>query len=272
MQNSPQPATASLFPRLGLSQIWVRFLLAIAGLTLAFGAALFSTILGESGNLWGTIILASAALLLATFVGLTTVPYLARRVVASRVREAMDYGVRRAGLIYILISVVIGIAAINTGNNLLYVVVAALLSAILVSGIASALVLRGLQLDVHLPEHVFAGRPMLARLLLRNTSSWLPSFSVRVVPAKRKSKNHWGWEVSTFGWPRNRAPQNQWIRLPDRRLRRVREEAEKPILRESVYFPFLAPEQELRADLEISFPARGRYFEKNFGLATRFPF
>jgi uncharacterized protein (DUF58 family) len=259
---------------LGLSQVWVRFLLAIFGLALAFGAALFSTILGESGNLWGTIILASTALLLAAFVGLTTVPYLARRVVASRVREAMDYDVTRAGLIYILISVVIGIAAINTGNNLLYVVVAALLSAILVSGVASALVLRSLELDVHLPEHVFAARPMLARLLLRNSSSWLPSFSVRVVPAKRKVriKDRWQWEPYTLGLPRNRAPQNQWLRLPDRRLRRVREEAEKPILQESVYFPFLAPEQELRADLEIKFPARGRYCEKNFGLATRFPF
>jgi uncharacterized protein (DUF58 family) len=267
-----QPATAPRFPRLALSQIWVRFLLAIFGLMLAFAAALFSTILGESGNLWGTIVLASAALLLATFVGLTTVPYLARRVVASRVREAMDYDVTRAGLIYILISVVIGIAAINTGNNLLYVVVAALLSAILVSGIASALVLRSLELDVHLPEHVFAARPMLARLLLRNTSSWLPSFSVRVVPAKRKNKDRWRWEAYTLGFPRNRAPQDQWFRLPDHRLRRVHEEAEKPILQESVYFPFLAPAQELRADLELSFPARGRYCEKNFGLATRFPF
>jgi len=271
---SAQSSIAPGFPQLRLSQVWVRFLLAIFGLALAFGAALFSTILGESGNLWGTIILASAALLLAAFVGLTTVPYLARRVVASRVREAMDYDVTRAGLIYILISVVIGIAAINTGNNLLYVVVAALLSAILVSGVASAFVLRSLELDVHLPEHVFAARPLLARLLLRNTSSWLPSFSVRVVPAKRKVriKDRWQWEPYTLGLPRNRAPQNQWLRLPDRRLRRVREEAEKPILQESVYFPFLAPGQELRADLEIKFPARGRYCEKNFGLATRFPF
>ena len=259
---------------LGLSQVWVRFLLAIVGLILAFVTALFSTVAGESGSLWGTIILASAALLLATFVGLTTVPYLARRVVASRVREAMDYDVTRAGMIYILISVVIGIAAINTGNNLLYVVVAALLSAILVSGVASALVLRSLTLDVHLAEHVFAGRPMLARLLLRNASSWVPSFSVRIVPAKRKnnSKARWGWEASTFGWPRNRAPQNQWLRLPDRRLRRMHEKVEKPILQESVYFPFLAPGQEVRAGLELTFPVRGRYCEKNFGLATRFPF
>ena len=272
-QTNPQSASASLFPQLGLSQVWVRFLLAIVGLTLAFGAALFSTVTREAGSVWGTIIMASAALLLASFVGLTTVPYLARRVVASRVREAIDYDVTRAGMIYILISVVIGIAAINTGNNLLYVIVATLLSAILVSGMASALVLRSLTLDVHLPEHVFAARPMLARLLLSNTSTWLPSFSVRVVPAKRKNKkDRWRWEASTFGWPRNRAPQNQWFQLPDRRLRRVREEDEKPILQESIYFPFLAPGQELRADLEISFPARGRYSEKNFGLATRFPF
>src|SRR3984893_14052114 len=258
MRNNKQPAATPRFPRLGLSQVWMRFLLAVAGLMLAFGTALFSTVAREAGNIWGTIILASAALLLATFVGLTTVPYLARRVVATRVREAMDYDVTRAGMIYILINVV----------------VATLLSAILVSGIASALVLRSLTLDVHLPEHVFARRPMLARLLLRNASSWLPSFSVRVVPANRKNnhKEQWRWEASTFAWPRNRAPQNQWLRLPDRRLRRVREEAEKPILRESVYFPFLAPGQELRADLEIVFPVRGRYCEKNFGLATRFPF
>lgn len=271
-QANPQSPTASGGVRMGLSQVWVRFLLAIVGLALAFATALFSTVARESGNVWGTIILSSAALLLAVFVGLTTVPYLARRVVASRVREAMDYDVTRAGMIYILISVVIGIAAINTGNNLLYVIVAALLSAILVSGVASALVLRSLTLDVHLPEHVFAGRPMLARVLLGNASDWVPSFSVRVVPAKRKKKERWQWQSQTFGWPRNRPPRDQWLRLPDRRLQRVREKDEKPILQESVYFPFLAPGQELRADLEISFRARGRYSEKNFGLATRFPF
>ncbi|MGA3193830.1 MAG: DUF58 domain-containing protein [Terriglobales bacterium] len=266
------PESSSPLLRVGLSQVWVRFLFAIVGLVLAFGAALFSTVSQESGNVWGTIILASAALVLATFVGLTTVPYLARRVVAARVREAMDYEVTRPGMIYMLISVVIGIAAINTGNNLLYVIVAALLSAIVVSGIASAAVLRSLTLDVHLPEHVFAGRPIMARLRVRNSSSWMPSFSVRVVPGKRKPVQRWRWEPHTIGVPSNRAPERQWLRLPDRRLRRVRTQAERPILQHPVYFPFLATGQELCADIEMSFPARGRYEEKNFGLATRFPF
>jgi len=233
---------------------------------------LFSTVSRESGNIWATIILASAALLLATLVGLTTVPYLARQVVAARVRDAMDYEVTRAGLVYMGITVVLGIAAVTSGNNLIYIVVAALLSAILVSGIGSAAVLRRLELDVHLPEHVFARRPMLARLVLRNRNHWLPSFSVRVVPSKRKPVKHWRWEAYTLGLPRNRPPESQWLRVPDRRLRRVVENPDKPILQQSIYFPFLAAGEELRADLEMSFPARGCFREKDFGLATRFPF
>jgi hypothetical protein len=55
-------------------------LLALVGLGLAFGAALISTAYGEAGNLWASVILASLALLMAAFVGLVTVPYLARRV------------------------------------------------------------------------------------------------------------------------------------------------------------------------------------------------
>ena len=116
-----------------------------------------------------------------------------------------------------LAGAVIGIAALNTGNNLLYIVVAALLSAILVSGIASALVLRQLELEINLPEHVFAGKPLLARILVRNRSQWLPSFSIRVVPTKRKPVVRWRWEAYTMGVPRNRPPESQWIRVPDRR-------------------------------------------------------
>src|SRR5580765_7242623 len=142
---STNPPAQFALPHIGLSQVWVRFLIAIVGLVLAFGAALFSTVSRESGNIWTTMILASAALLLATLVGLTTVPYLALQVAAARVRDAMDYEVTRAGMVYMGITLVIGIASINTGNNLLYIVVAALLSAILVSGIASAVVLRHLE-------------------------------------------------------------------------------------------------------------------------------
>ncbi len=143
------------------AEVWAKFLLALLGLGLAFGAALFSTATGEAGHLWVSVILASVALLMAVFVGLVTVPYLARRVALERLRQTFHYEVTKTGVVYVLVTLVIGIAALNTGNNLLYIVVAAMLAAILVSGVVSALVLRGLKLDVRLPEHVFARRSVV---------------------------------------------------------------------------------------------------------------
>ena len=258
-------------------EVWVKFLLALIGLGLAFGAALLSTASGEAGNLWVSVILASLALLMAAFVGLVTVPYLARRVAIERLRQTFHYEVTKAGVVYVLVTLVIGIAALNTGNNLLYIVVAALLAAILVSGVVSAFVLRGLNLEVRLPEHVFAGRPVMGQIVLHNPRRFLPSFSIRVVPARKekgkKIRKLWRWERTIFAFPLNRAPQNQWLRVRDWRVRRVNAEPLPPGIFEGMaYFPYLPPNAELRADLRLRFERRGRYCESSFGLATRFPF
>src|SRR5262245_53389938 len=136
--SSGQPARRERFwavLRLEHTDLWVKFLLAIVGLGLAFAAALFSTVSRESGNLWATLVLASAALVLATLVGLATVPHLAQRVVSSRLRDVVDYEVTRTGVVYVVLTVLIAIAALNTGNNLLYIIVAAMLAAVVVSGI-----------------------------------------------------------------------------------------------------------------------------------------
>src|SRR5271169_6608919 len=180
------PARVAQWLQSASVDVWVKFLLALVGLGLAFVSALFSTVSRDAGKVWATVILASASLVLATLVGLVTVPYLARRVAVERLRESFDYDVTRAGIVYALVTLVIGIAALNTGNNLLYIVVAAMLAAILVSGIVSALVLRWLDLDVRLPEHVFAGRPVMGRIVLHNPRRFLPSFSIRVVSTRKK--------------------------------------------------------------------------------------
>jgi uncharacterized protein (DUF58 family) len=273
-KNTSRFARLVALARLEHADLWLKFLLALVGLALAFAAALFSTVSRESGNVWATLVLASAALILATLVGLTTVPHLARRVVVKRLRDAVDYEVTRAGIIYVVATMLIGIAALNTGNNLLYIVVAAMLAAIIVSGIVSAIVLRDLQLDVRLPEHVFAGRPVLGRIQLRNPRRHLPSFSIHVVPSKKKrSVTRWLWEPATFGFPPKRPPDQQWVRLPDRRVRRiVHDGMASGIFDGSAYFPYVAPQAELSADLELRFQRRGRYWENSFGLATRFPF
>lgn len=256
-------------------EVWIKFLLALVGLGLAFGAALFSTALGEAGKPLASVLLASLALLMAAFVGLVTVPYLARRVALERLRQTFHYEVTKVGVVYVLVTLVIGIAALNTGNNLLYIVVAAMLAAILVSGVVSAMVLRGLELEVSLPEHVFAGRPVVGRIGLRNSRRFLPSFSIRVLPARREKKirKHWKWERTTFTFPLNRAPENQWLRLRDWRVQRVEAASPAPGLFDGmIYFPYLPPRAGLTADLELCFERRGRYCESSFGVATRFPF
>jgi uncharacterized protein (DUF58 family) len=258
------------------AEVWVKFLLALIGLGLAFGAALFSTVSRDAGNVWATLILASTSLVLATLVGLITVPYLAKRAAMERLRESFDYDVTRGGIAYVMVTLLIGIAALNTGNNLLYLVVAAMLASIIVSGSVSAWVLRYLELDVRLPEHVFAGRPVMGRIVLNNPRRFLPSFSVRVVSThkkKKKAAKQWKWEATTFAFPFNRPADQQWLRLPDRRLRRVTVLPPPPgIFQGMAYFPFVPPKVEVSADIELRFDQRGCYREDSFGLATRFPF
>ncbi len=274
--NPSVPSRLAQWLQSASAEVWVKFLLALVGLGLAFATALFSTVSRDAGNLWATVILASTSLLLATLVGLVAVPYLARRVAVERLRESFDYDVTRAGIIYVLVTLVIGIAALNTGNNLLYIIVAAMLAAILVSGIVSAWVLRWLELDVRLPEHVFAGRLVAGRIVLHNPRRYLPSFSIRVISTRKKRKKatkQWQWEATTFAFPFNRPKEQQWLRLPDRRLRRVLVVPPPPeSFRGWPIFRFFRLSLTLSADLELRFDHRGRFREDSFGLATRFPF
>jgi uncharacterized protein (DUF58 family) len=253
------------------SEAWLRFFIAVGGLALAFALALLSTVAREAGNATKAIAFASIALLLAGAVGVTTVPYLARRVAIRRVRDAFNYEVTREGVAYLGVALIIGIAAINTTNNLLFIILAAMLAAIAVSGFASAAVLRRLELDVAMQKSAFASQPLTARVRLSNPRRWMPAFSVSVsVPGKKmKARKQWKWQKSVFVFPK----ESQRVRLPDYTLRRVAIDP-KPfqIFSAPVYFTFIPPRAEAEAHVPLEFPRRGHYTQDNFALATRFPF
>jgi uncharacterized protein (DUF58 family) len=258
--------------RYGAAAGWPRFLAAALGLALAFAAAIFSTASRDAGNVLATVILASVALLMAVAVGLATVPFLARRVEAGRVRDALDFEVTRSGAIYVSIVLVIGIAALNTGNNLLYIIVATLLAAILVSGIASSVCLRGLKLELKLPEHIFANVEAYGTICVRNPRKWLPALSISAVPAETaRERKQWSWVATRFPVPPWRPPERQWLQLPDRKLRRVAVDNGSGVFHQSAYFPLLPPGTQLQAEVKLKFRRRGRYQER-FSLSTRFPF
>jgi uncharacterized protein (DUF58 family) len=251
-------------------ETWLRFFVALGGLGLAFGLAVFSTLTRQAGQLWATAILASLALLLAGAVGLTSVPYLARRVALHRVRDTFDYRITREGLVYLALILVVSIAALNTGNNLLFIVVSAMLAAILASGVASAVMLRGLSVETSLPGHVFAGQPMAARLALRNRRKLLPAFSVSIVPPESGAR---GSSKKPGLLPRSGREQHALAsgKTPPRRP--LEPSPRAPLIFErSEYFPFLPAGGVVSREVELRFPRRGRYAQEAFGVRTRFPF
>ena len=86
----------------------------------------------------------------------------------------------REGRYLVAITLGVGFAAVNTGNNLLYLILGMLLSMIVVSGILSEQTLRRLKVERELPRTVHAGRPFLTAITLTNAKTRLPSFSVQV--------------------------------------------------------------------------------------------
>ncbi|MBI4635338.1 MAG: DUF58 domain-containing protein [Candidatus Rokubacteria bacterium] len=74
----------------------------------------------------------------------------------------------------------VGFAAINTGNNLLYLLASLLLGLIVVSGVLSEQSMRRLRLVAVLPDEIHAGRPALFGTRITNRKRWLSSYSITV--------------------------------------------------------------------------------------------
>lgn len=81
---------------------------------------------------------------------------------------------------FILFTVAVGVAAVNTGNNLFYLLLAMMLSLIVMSGLLSELCLRKLEIYRHAPASLFAGETGVLTVTITNRKSCLPSFSLRL--------------------------------------------------------------------------------------------
>ena len=212
------------------------FFLSMAALAAALVLALYSGAAAELGRLRLASISALAALVVAGWVAVTLVPVLARRTPLRWLGYKMEYKITREGWLYILGIMLISLAALNTGNNLLFLILASLIAIILMSGILSSITLSGVAMRLQLPEHIFAGQPVRASIELENEKLTLPSFSLRVEAVTAKS-----------------SPPAALLETP-------------------VYFPYLPKRGRAHQTVPISFPARGVYRQDAFRIVTRFPF
>ena len=88
--------------------------------------------------------------------------------------------ITREGRAYLGFTIAVGIAAINTGNNLLYLILGLLLAGVVLSGVLSELCIRHLSAVRRLPTEVRAGRPSWVEIDLSGGVAPFVSFAVEV--------------------------------------------------------------------------------------------
>ena len=229
---------SDLFPeRSSLLRVLFGTVLVLAGL-----AAALVTVLARRQN---DAALAGAAaifsLLIALLLTIFIVPPLARSARVEVANLDFPFEPTSGGGVFLIIIVVVGFAAWNTGNNLLFLVFSLLVSTLFVGWIAARSSLRDLTVSARFPDHIFAAEPAPVIVTLRNTKRILPSFSILVEA---------------------RGPTGE-----DAEKRRKR--YAKRLL---AYFSYVPHRAAAEQSVEQLFPKRGHVLIDGFELSTRFPF
>lgn len=87
----------------------------------------------------------------------------------------------REGGWYLAVLAGVLVAAVNTGNNLLYVVLAMLMAIMIVSNLLAEWNLRSLRLRRRLPPELFAGAAASGALCVENHRRWGRSFALQII-------------------------------------------------------------------------------------------
>jgi uncharacterized protein (DUF58 family) len=106
--------------------------------------------------------------------------FIQKRHAGSRKKPRRRAKLTREGKAFVFVTVGVGFGAVNTGNNLLYLMLALMLSLLLLSMVLSEIALLGVTIRRRLPTRVFAKTPSLVELVLSNKKRFLPSYSLEV--------------------------------------------------------------------------------------------
>jgi len=98
----------------------------------------------------------------------------------NRLRAWRRISFTPSGAAFTLGTIAVGLAAINTGNNLLHLLLGAMLGLLLLSGWLSERVIRNVTVERRFPHALSAGREARLTYRVRNHKSRLPSFSLEI--------------------------------------------------------------------------------------------
>ena len=103
-----------------------------------------------------------------------------RRRVRRWLRPPRTLRPTRAGWLFFAATLGVGLAAMNTGNNLMYMVLSLLLAFLVLSGVLSESALRGVRVRRRISREIFAGTPAPLVLEITNGQRRVPSFAIVV--------------------------------------------------------------------------------------------
>jgi uncharacterized protein (DUF58 family) len=192
---------------------------------------------------WLAGVAAIVSLVIAVLLTIFIVPPLARSARVEVANIDFPFEPTSGGGVFLVIIIVVGFAAWNTGNNLLFLVFSLLCATLFVGWIAARSSLRDLTVSARFPDHIFAAEPAPVIVTLRNTKRLLPSFSVFVEA---------------------RGPSGEAQPRPASRRRYAK--------RLLAYFSYVPHHASAEQRVEQLFPKRGHVLIDGFELSTRFPF
>lgn len=140
----------------------------------------------------------------------------------------------KLGYLFIALCLGIGIAALNTGNNLLYLTFGMMLSFIILSGLLSNNTLHGVTLKPFFPKRIFAGASFQIKYDIENRKKRFPSFAINIFPVHEKSQTQ--------------------------------------VYSEGTFVLKIAPQKTERAASRIEFKTRGYQELPDFRIETAYPF
>ena len=241
-------------------QAWRDFFITVFFLGLAFIIALLSSVAADQHSTHLAAIAAAISLVLALIGALYIIPRLARNVRLELLRFAIRTSVTVEGLLFVVFLIIIGFAAWNNGNNLLYLVLSAMLAFLIAANMIARISLADVSIQLRFPDHIFAGEPANISVTLLNHKRFMPSYSLMVEALAEGEEDDDDGETERGGEEARVSPSPRRPVAPSRSG-----------LGKLAYFVLAPARSSARQRLEHTFKVRGRYPITGFRIATKFP-
>ena len=93
----------------------------------------------------------------------------------------------KEGFAFLGLSLVVGLGALNTGNNLLYLSFGIMLSSVIASGIVSSINISNIEVNIVPNKDIFALTPTPLKFTVTNKKRVFPSYSITIEMGGNKS-------------------------------------------------------------------------------------